>query len=156
MKVTEWDSLFPHFAPEEYFSPQGLHLFFHKNIVPCDPLIVHCLESLRKNLNEAQKLGVIECDKEVTIQVNHGSKRLRGFVTPNEWYEHREKEPGQLYSFHLWCAADISSPEVSPEVLFQHAIKKDIYGFSVFNCIIQYDWGLHVDVRRGEEYYAKN
>jgi hypothetical protein len=146
MKTTDWDHYFPHFAPEEYLSPGGIHLFKNKNIVPFDPVIMLNVESMRFNLNYAREEGFILSDKEITLLINHDGLKLRGFVTPEEW-KRRDKEEGQTYSFHLWCAADISSPEVSPYTLFHHAkLHMSFMG------IIQYDWGIHVDMRRGDQY----
>lgn len=137
--IAYWDNLYPHFAPEEFFSPEGLTLF-NKNIIPCDLSILHELEDLRARLNRANIL-----DDEITITINKGSHRLRGYVTPREFLEDRPKEEGQIFSYHLWCAADISS-NVPLDVVFSfaHVCK--------FKGIIKYPWGFHLDMRPGPSY----
>lgn len=151
MKTTEWDRNFPHFAPEEYFSPGGLHLFHNNNIIPCDTGLLHNLEKLRASLNMGREQGIIDCDKEIYLLINTRGNTLRGFVTPEEWMYCRTKEDGQTYSFHLWCAADISS-NVSPALLYMYA---NIVETISFNGIIQYPGGVHVDLRRGEPYIRR-
>jgi len=152
MKTTEWDDWAPHFAPEEFLSPEG-RILFHRNIIPFDPVVLNALEIFRILLNHNRMEGFIpmEEDKEITLVINSnflngGNKNLRGFVTPYEWYAQRTKKPGQLYSYHLWCAADVSSPEVNSEILFHYA------KLTPFQGIIKYPWGVHLDMRKGDQY----
>jgi len=145
MKTTEWDNTFPHFAPEEYFSPEGLLIFQQKNIIPCDLMVLGYLESLRYQLNFNRNEGFIPCSEEIYITINTKANNLRGFVTPGEWTAKRSKEEGQLFSFHLWCAVDILS-NVPPSVLFHYA------KLSNFTGIIKYHWGVHLDCRMSEQY----
>jgi len=148
MITSDWDIFFPHFAPEEFFSPEGLTLFHDKNIIPCDLSIMQEIECLRGKLNWHRELGDLAFNEEISITINQGDDDLRGFVTPREWWEERTKTDGQLYSFHLWCAADISS-NVYTESLF---IVAKMCGFGG---IIKYPWGLHLDLRRGVKYVAE-
>jgi hypothetical protein len=149
MKVTEWDTYFPHFAPEEMLSPGGMQLF-KKNIIPFDPVVLLKVEQLRADLNRAVQQSAIEAKEEIKIIINHGSDNLRGYVTPAEWIHKRHKKEGQSFSYHLWCAADISSPQVPPRTLFQFAKMIPFWG------CIGYSWGVHVDMRRGEKYHESN
>ena len=155
MKTSEWDFRFPHFAPEEFFSPEGLVIFHQKNIIPCDTALVFGLESLRTHLNWEREEGIIKADKEITLVVNSGNRRLRGFVTPREWVYERPKTEGQLFSFHLFCAADVSSPEVTPRVIFDAAsFPSRVGGGFGFRGIVEYSWGVHLD-RRCSDVYVK-
>jgi hypothetical protein len=142
----DWHKQFPHFKPEEFFSPEGLRLFY-SGIIPCDLGILYELERLRTNLNkEGDRLrGLIPHGEEVKLYINHGKEDLRGFVTPQEWYIRRKKSPGQKFSFHLWCAADVSS-NLQPYEVFKAAKRLNFGG------VIKYDWGVHLDLRRGPRY----
>lgn len=146
MKPSEWDNRFPHFKPREYLSPGGMDLF-KKNIIPFDIDILDILEVLRTALNlDRQELLRSGNITEVQLIVNHSAQQLRGFVTPEEWVYGRTKEKGQSFSYHLWCAADVSSPQVQPEVLFRYA------SLLKFRGIILYNWGVHLDLRRGPKW----
>jgi hypothetical protein len=148
MNPTEWDEHFPHFAPEEYFSPEGLVLFHERNIIPCDLSIMQEVERFRQRLNWSRDNGGIVFNEEIKLYINTDDQKLRGFVTPREWWEERTKSEGQLYSYHLWCAVDVSS-NVYVESLFTVA------KMLCFGGIIKYPWGLHLDLRRGVPYVAE-
>jgi len=144
MKPAEWDYRFPHFEPREYLSPGGMDLF-KKNIIPFDTGILDTVEVLRTTLN-VDRVELTGEDYDIPLIINQRTHQLRGFVTPEEWVYGRTKEKGQSYSYHLWCAADVSSPSVEPEVLFRYA------NLLKFRGIILYDWGLHLDLRRGPKW----
>lgn len=152
MRTSDWTVTFPHFSPEEYFSPDGMSLF-NRNIIPCDLTILHSLEHLRYSLNLAREEGDVVSDSEVGIVINHGGEVLRGFVSPGEWVNMRSKRADQIFSFHLWCAADIHSSQISANDLYNfitgHLLMSGKYtSRALFNGVIKYPWGVHVDLRQ--------
>ena len=146
MKTIEWHRFFKHFEPEEYLSPGGLVLFHKKNIIPFDPIILLAIEQLRDSLNYNRNEGHIYSKKEITLVINTGDQNLRGFVTPEEWYFKRPREKDQIYSFHLWCAADLHSPELPIYTLFHYAKLQNFPG------LIRHSGYIHADYRTGEPY----
>ena len=149
MKTTDWDINFPHFSPEEYLSPEGLMIFHKKNVCPFYPEILFAMEELRANLNKHREEGLVAAAKEITLVINYGENTLRGFCTPYEWYALRPKKPGQLFSFHLWCAVDFHSPEVSIDTLWTEC------KLSPFIGLIKHKTFIHADRRFGKEYISE-
>lgn len=125
----EWDLQF--FEPKEVLSPDGLALL-DRGILPISFQALRQLERFRALVGRP-------------LRCNHGNQRLRGFRSMRECAKLYGED--RLFSFHLWCAFDLSSDYIAPDVLFKKAVRSGLFGG-----IGSYGWGVHVDCRdRGKD-----
>lgn len=117
----------PHFAPQEVLSPDGLAQL-ERGILLIQPTLLDKLEEFRQQLGEP-------------LAVNHNGLQYRGYRSPNENYNivHGEK-----YSFHMQgLAADISCKNLRISDLRAKAMAFGFHGVGYYpNRLF-----VHVDLR---------
>lgn len=129
----EWKFRWPHFSPNEILSPDQLNLFRDRGIVPYSFRALDKLEHFRILLGEP-------------ILVNQPGLMHRGARSIKEVHDLnmtvRKNAEEWSYSFHLWCAFDISVKSLTPELLMQAAIESKLWkGIGLYKT-----W-VHVDDR---------
>ena len=118
----------PHFAPEEVLSPDGLFQYKNRSILLIQPILLDKLEMFRQHLNKS-------------LLINHAGLRFRGYRSPKENYEIVK---GETYSFHMQgLAADISCKGLSTEELYKAALAFGFTGVGFY----PRQYFVHVDVR---------
>lgn len=104
----EWSERWPDFKPEELMSPVQLELLFTKRVMPYAFRALDKLQEFRVFLDKP-------------LIINRGHHRKRGARSINEVVSlipDFSSNP-TAYSFHLWCAFDISCPELPVKELYQ-------------------------------------
>ena len=98
-KVLDWTERWPSFSLEELFSPDQLDLIQHKNVFPYSFKALDKLQEFRNWIGEP-------------LLVNHSGSLRRGGRSMQDVYEINKRTRGYEnawgYSFHLWCAFDVS------------------------------------------------
>lgn len=130
---SEWAIRWPSFRPQEILSTTQLKLFEERGVIVYSFRALDKLEIFRKRIA-------------VPLLINHGDLHLRGARSLKEVFETNSATRGADekwgYSFHLWCAFDISSPQLTPIQLRQEAIESKLWGG-----IGLYDSFVHIDDR---------
>lgn len=133
MSEIDWSKRWPHFTQEELFSPDQLSLIKTKGVFPYSFRALDKLHQFRESLG-------------VSLLINGGKYKRRGGRSMADVYEINEatrgKGRGMEYSFHLWCAFDVSSPEMQPEQVFRRACDSKLWGG-----VGLYDSFVHLDDR---------
>lgn len=124
----KWSDLWPDFRPDEVLSPRLLRILYNSKSIPYS---VHALDTL-------QEFRVILGHP---IIVNHNGHRLRGGRHPEDilgLYGYPK------FTFHQFCAFDISCPEIGLAEL-----KDEVMSFGRFGGVGVYDIEnfIHVDTR---------
>ena len=122
------------FDKPEVLSPAGLDLL-ERGIIPQSPEAVLKLDVFRDFIG-------------LPLFCNIGIHVLRGFRHPEEQakiYKYHK------YTFHFWCAFDISSPKLDAEDLFNEAVK---FGWKGVYLDVDRNF-VHVDYRGGKRWYAR-
>lgn len=130
--LSEWSKRWPSFHVEEILSQDQLALFTNRGVFPYSFRALDKLQSFRGlvgaplivNKTGSGRRGARSIEEVVAV-----NKSIRG-VSPYS------------YSFHLWCAFDISCSVVRPVELRQIAIESKLWGG-----IGIYDTWLHCDDR---------
>jgi len=130
--LSKWADRWPHFRPEEVFSDaQLLHLV--RGVCPYSFRALDKLHDFRVFVGSP-------------LICNSGAHRRRGARSISEVIQINKKTRGALsgegYSFHLWCAFDLSSNHYSPDELYKKALD-----FKLWGGIGRYDTFIHVDDR---------
>lgn len=136
MQRINWVDRWPHFSVEEILSAEQLTLYMTRGVFPYSFRALDKLEQFRVDLGEP-----------LIINGSHGGRRgarsIADVIAVNK--EVRGVSP-HAYSFHLWCAFDVSSPKLSPREIQQFALKwKSKYGG--WGGIGLYDTWVHLDDR---------
>lgn len=133
-----WDSRFPDFRIEEILSPDQLVLFHTKHVFPYSLKALDKLQAFRKFVGSS-------------LVVNKTGSFRRGARSMREVYEinrqTRSRERGWEYSFHLWCAFDVSSGSIPSSQLFEMAVDFKDEKLGRWGGIGLYDTFVHVDDR---------
>lgn len=119
-----WVNRWPNFSPEEVLSSDQLALC-ERGVFPFSFTFMDNLQAFR--------------DLVGPLLVNHAGMTRRGFRSPGDLagiYEDAR------YSFHLWCACDVSSSKYEPVELFYKALE-----FRRFKGLGLYPTFLHLDGR---------
>ena len=105
-----WD--YKYFRPSELLSPDGIALL-ERGILPISSAAIHKLIRIREFFN-------------TPFYVNHGWLTLRGWRSPAENYSiHKDYR----FSFHTWCAFDVTQDELPQEEFYQALKdKKNLFG----------------------------
>lgn len=130
--VDEWGKRWPHFQPHEVFSSDQLHLFESKGVCPYSFRAFDKLHQFRIFLRKP-------------VIINIGSHRRRGARSMKEVLQlNLETRGGDKwgYSFHLWCAFDISVLGMGSFELFYKALE-----FGMWGGVGLYDTFVHLDDR---------
>lgn len=130
--LSEWSKRWPSFHVEELLSEQQLLLLTKKGVFPYSFRSLDKLQKFRDlvgspfiiNKSGQNRRGARSIDEVIAV-----NKTIRG-VSPYS------------YSFHLWCAFDISSATHSPWELREKALASKLWGG-----IGIYDTWLHCDDR---------
>jgi len=127
-----WSERWPYFKPDEIFSDQQLALYM-RGIFPYSFRSLDRLHDFRVFVGHP-------------LICNSGGMNRRGARSISEVIEINRKTRGSLaahgYSFHLWCAFDLSCHALSPDELYEKAI-----AFQLWGGIGRYDTFVHVDDR---------
>lgn len=131
--MIEWAKRWPSFKPDEVLSPDQRKLLQEKKVLALSEHALDTLQEFRHYLGEP-------------IKINHAGLTKRGARSLKEVYEvnreTRGKERGWEWSFHLWCAFDISCDEIPPDELYTQAFQ-----FGKWGGIGLYNTFVHVDTR---------
>lgn len=115
----EWVERWPDFKPEEILGPDQLKLFESKGVFPYSFRSLDKLQLFRRFVDKP-------------FLINHGELLSRGARSmTNVWAinsQTRGKDRAWEYSFHLWCAFDISVPGMNAKDLFNEAIEFGQWG----------------------------
>lgn len=134
----EWSKRWPDFKVEEVLSNDQLFLLDTKGVFPYSFRALDKLQAFRSF-----------CD--APLQVNALGKRRRGSRSLHEIYEinreTRGKERGWDYSFHAWCAFDVSSTSISVPDLYRLAVSFVHGALGAWGGIGLYKTFIHVDDR---------
>lgn len=101
-----------YFAPKELLSPDGLELFA-RGIFPL------CENKMEQFIAVRQYFGT-------EFFVNHGWLTKRGWRSPEEnrkIYEAKGDPNPNKYSFHFWCAFDVTQDKMSAREFFEELKK---------------------------------
>ena len=124
-----------HFRATELLSLDGLTLL-KRGITAQSMDALIKLDNFRSHLN-------------TEFNCNHNGLHLRGFRSPSE--NSTLYNGNNRYSFHFWCAFDITTPNLNIWDLFQAAIDFEwggVYIYEVHNFV-------HMDNRAGTRWVAK-
>jgi hypothetical protein len=127
----KWEERWPDFKPDEILSPRALYLLTQKGVFPFSFRALDKLQAFRAFVGSP-------------LLVNHHTHKRRGVRTVLDLTELNEdlNRDRYMYSFHLWCAFDLSSTVLNPHELYEYAVDFDQWGG-----IGRYSWGVHVDDR---------
>jgi len=131
--MNELEKLFerrwPNFKPEEILSPDMIELWEKKGVFPYSFCALDGLQFLRRDLGKP-------------IIVNHSADCRRGARSIPEAVSLINEAKAQRYSFHLWCAFDISVVGMTSVQLYEAIVKSAFFfGIGV------YDTFIHIDDR---------
>ena len=133
MIEVDWKKRWPHFTQEELFSPDQLFLIKTKGVFPYSFRSLDKLHKFREFV-------------EAPLIINNSGHKRRGARSMGEVYEINRETRGKLrgweYSFHLWCAFDVSSTKLSSLELYHKALD-----FGQWGGIGLYDTFVHLDDR---------
>ena len=123
---------FKYFEPHELLSPDGMALYA-RGVLPIDANAILKLEKIRGDFN-------------TPFFVNHGWLQLRGFRSPRENFSIYKDN---RYSFHFWCAFDVTQDKFSPKDFFDLLRnKKEEYGIGGLGLYESSNF-VHIDFRKG-------
>lgn len=132
----DWAKRWPDFKVEEILSPDQLSLLRTKKVFPYSFASMDTLQEFRNFIGKP-------------FLINHGTLLRRGARSMNEAYDINLTTRGKQnraraweYSFHLWCAFDITVEGMSSLELFTLAIQ-----FGKWGAIGLYDSFIHCDNR---------
>ena len=133
MNLSDWSSRWPSFTLAEVLSDDQLKLFKSKGVFPYSFKALDKLQDFRNFID-------------APLLINHGGSMRRAARSMKDVYEinreTRGKERGWEYSFHLWCAFDLTCPGKPSTELF--SLAKD---FGLWGGIGLYDTFVHCDDR---------
>lgn len=135
MPQVDWLKRWPSFKIEEILSPDQLVLFHSKGVFPYSFKALDKLQEFRDFVG-------------LPLLINHGGSTHRGARSMQDVFEINKRTRGQdkgwEYSFHLWCAFDVSPGDnnLSVQGLYNAAIS-----FHKWGGIGRYDTFVHVDDR---------
>lgn len=130
-----WEETFstrwPAFKIEEILGPDQLDLFKRKGVFPYSFRALDKLQAFRESFG-------------MPFIINHGDQMLRGARSmTNVWAinaQTRGKPRAWEYSFHLWCAFDISVNGIAPEQLYKAALNFGQWGgVGLYNTFVHCD-----------------
>jgi hypothetical protein len=121
----------PNFKVEEVLSPTQLQLFERKGVFPYSFRALDKLQEFRTFVG-------------LPFLINHGSLERRGARSMKDVFEinsqTRGRERAWEWSFHLWCAFDISVEGMSPMDLYEKAIDFGKWGgIGIYNTFVHVD-----------------
>ncbi len=135
--LTDWQKRWPNFRVEEILSPTQQQLFERKGVIPYSFRALDKLQEFRRFV-----------DRPFLVNQGplNGGLRRRGARSLKEVYDINRETRGAAraweYSFHLWCAFDISVPGMEPYELWEKARL-----FGKWGGIGLYNTFVHVDDR---------
>ena len=136
MTQSSWLQRWPSFDIEEVLSPDQLVLFKTKGVFPYSFRAMDKLQEFRNYVG-------------VPLLINHGGSTHRGARSMQDVYEINKRtrglDRGWEYSFHLWCAFDLTPQDLkklSIQGLYNAALS-----FNKWGGIGRYDTFVHVDDR---------
>lgn len=137
--TNEWIARWPHFKPEEILSDDQLTLLTLHGVMPYSFRALDKLEQFRNQIVNTTKSDAV-------FIVNYGESKRRGARSLWDAYEVNRQQKGEskkwAYTFHLWCAFDLTVPEMTTKELFDLALKSKLWGG-----IGLYNTWVHVDDR---------
>lgn len=117
--MINWSDRWPFFTPEEIFSPDQLELFVNKGVCPYSFRSLDKLHDFRRFVD-------------LPLMVNTPQHRRRGSRSLREVHEINldTRAPAEEwgYSFHLWCAFDITCPILDTLDLYHKALEFKLWG----------------------------
>lgn len=129
----KWADRWPDFKIEEILSPDQLSLFNRKGVFPYSFRALDKLQAFRRFVDKPFLINHMGLQR-------RGSRSMREVFSINS--DTRGKDRAWEYSFHLWCAFDISVDGLSPMELFEKAI-----GFGQWGGVGLYNSFVHCDDR---------
>lgn len=129
--MIQWSDRWPDFKPEELLSPTQLKLYEVKGVFPYSFRALDKLQAFRRFVG-------------APFLVNHEKLLRRGARSPREVFdinsETRGNDRAWEYSFHLWCAFDISVPGMPTIDLFAKALAFGQWGgVGIYNTFVHCD-----------------
>lgn len=133
VNLDNWAKRWPSFKPEEILSPTQLILFNSKGVFPYSFRAIDKLQTFRDFVAKPLKVNHLGLNK-------RGARSLWEVYQTNR--ESRGNEEGWGWSFHLWCAFDVSCDSMTSKELFALAVDCGLWGG-----VGLYDTFIHVDDR---------
>ena len=137
--MIKWSDRWPDFKIEEVLSPIQLKMVQEKKQFPYPFEALDTLQEFRNFIG-------------MPFLINHGELQRRGARSMQEAYDinlatRGKQNPARAweYSFHLWCAFDISVNGMTSKELFLKALV-----FGKFGGVGLYDTFVHCDCRVGK------
>lgn len=132
----EWARRWPSFRPEEILSVEQLAQYRQRSVYTFSFRALDKLQAFRDSLG-------------VALHVNASGMSRRGARSIKEVIDINKTVRGSTpyaYSFHLWCAFDVSSPQLSPLEIQKKALAFNST-FGKWGGIGLYDTWVHLDDR---------
>lgn len=126
-----WAKRWRSFKPEEVLSTEQVQLLYKKGVMSYSFRALDKLQKFRDLLD-------------VPLVVNIGQQQMRGARSIREVYHvNKNTRPaGQEwgYSFHLWCAFDVYSPQLKPMEIFERAVRSGLWkGIGIYQTFVHLD-----------------